>query len=365
MTATLRPMNLGEILDRTFKIYRARFWVFLGIAALPAVGIAGVQLASYFLWGTYPEGWLDVGFGLTTAELGSRLGFYHFSLFFQLLIWPCIVYATSLSYSSELPALTLRSALGVGLARWRGLFALATLLLLVTLILPEVVISSLFLAITYLCSEVLKFNSDTMDLILTPAIPLFCVAGWVAIGWMSAVISCAIPGRKLEGLSTLESIRRGWALSKGHRFRIFVAWFMPAILGLILVFIVSRLLTLFLSSCSSDQIYRYEFQSKAIAAFLPWNGWCVSAFALEGMRIASEGVISTLLGPIFPISVTLFYYDQRIRLEGYDIECMMKAAGMEHGAAGKSEAFLGSASANSLRVASAAQDALIDGEGQA
>jgi hypothetical protein len=42
MTATLRPMNLGEILDRTFQIYRARFWVFLGIAALPAVGCWGL-----------------------------------------------------------------------------------------------------------------------------------------------------------------------------------------------------------------------------------------------------------------------------------------------------------------------------------
>jgi hypothetical protein len=35
---------------------------------------------------------------------------------------------------------------------------------------------------------------------------------------------------------------------------------------------------------------------------------------------------------IYPIAITLFYYDQRIRLEGYDIECMMKAAGLDHAA---------------------------------
>jgi hypothetical protein len=29
-----------------------------------------------------------------------------------------------------------------------------------------------------------------------------------------------------------------------------------------------------------------------------------------------------------PIALTLFYYDQRIRLEGYDIERMMDAAGL-------------------------------------
>ena len=34
------------------------------------------------------------------------------------------------------------------------------------------------------------------------------------------------------------------------------------------------------------------------------------------------------LGYVYPIAITLFYYDQRIRLEGYDIERMMAAAGL-------------------------------------
>jgi hypothetical protein len=32
MQAALRPMNLGEILDKTFAIYRRKFWLFVGIA---------------------------------------------------------------------------------------------------------------------------------------------------------------------------------------------------------------------------------------------------------------------------------------------------------------------------------------------
>jgi hypothetical protein len=35
-----------------------------------------------------------------------------------------------------------------------------------------------------------------------------------------------------------------------------------------------------------------------------------------------------VLAPIFPIALTLFYYDQRIRKEGFDIERMMDAAGL-------------------------------------
>jgi hypothetical protein len=31
----LRPMTLGEVLDRTFKLYRSNFWLFAGIIAVP------------------------------------------------------------------------------------------------------------------------------------------------------------------------------------------------------------------------------------------------------------------------------------------------------------------------------------------
>jgi hypothetical protein len=37
---------------------------------------------------------------------------------------------------------------------------------------------------------------------------------------------------------------------------------------------------------------------------------------------------TTFLSPIGAAGVTLFYYDQRVRKEGYDIEWMMQAAGL-------------------------------------
>ena len=37
---------------------------------------------------------------------------------------------------------------------------------------------------------------------------------------------------------------------------------------------------------------------------------------------------NTFVGPIFATGFTLFYYDQRVRKEGYDIERMMHHAGM-------------------------------------
>jgi hypothetical protein len=54
MRANLRPMNLGEILDRTFEIYRARFLVFAGIAALPALAIVTLEAVNRVWWGLTP-----------------------------------------------------------------------------------------------------------------------------------------------------------------------------------------------------------------------------------------------------------------------------------------------------------------------
>jgi hypothetical protein len=38
--------------------------------------------------------------------------------------------------------------------------------------------------------------------------------------------------------------------------------------------------------------------------------------------------VQALIKPIYGIALMLFYYDQRIRLEGYDIEWMMQQAGL-------------------------------------
>ena len=48
---------------------------------------------------------------------------------------------------------------------------------------------------------------------------------------------------------------------------------------------------------------------------------------------------NTFVPPIYATGFTLFYYDQRVRKEGYDIERMMHAAGMTEPAA-RSSPFL-------------------------
>ena len=48
-TLDLRPLSLGEILDRTFALYRSHFALFLGITAIPQLLVLALRLAQLFL----------------------------------------------------------------------------------------------------------------------------------------------------------------------------------------------------------------------------------------------------------------------------------------------------------------------------
>ena len=50
MTAfDLRPLNLGEVLDRTFTLYRRHFPLFVGISAIPQTLVLALNVISLLL----------------------------------------------------------------------------------------------------------------------------------------------------------------------------------------------------------------------------------------------------------------------------------------------------------------------------
>jgi hypothetical protein len=84
MTTTLRPLGLGELLDRSFFLYRKHFALFVGIAALPYLLLLVFQLTGVVL-GTQRAGvfsalywaWLlaimVIQLGVTAASQGATV----------------------------------------------------------------------------------------------------------------------------------------------------------------------------------------------------------------------------------------------------------------------------------------------------
>jgi hypothetical protein len=307
MTPTLRPMSLGEILDRTFQIYRSRFLLFVTVGALPALAMRSIYLAD--------GAWIHVR-GLVHPARSSivlwnlvvSLGFYHISFFLGLLIQPAYVKLASSSVFSE--RCSIASSLRFAAARWSTYLWAAFLKLLGAMIGSELLVGGLTIGALFPLNAAGEMDG-TGSLAIGLTVAVAVVSCFCLFLWLSACFAFAIPSAAFEGLTAFKAMRRSWTLTRGCRGRIAFTWLM--------VFAISWIV------------------GGGIQLLLRWIAYLVSnaahhAVVVRGAYPPVSYTIATaftaILGPIFPIALTLFYYDQRIRREGYDIEQMMEAAGL-------------------------------------
>ncbi len=310
MQTHLRPLTLGEILDRTAQLYRTHFLLFAGIASLYAgvllvlsliqIGVQEVlranHMTSQLVWVTLAGGLLMVPIiliagGIAVAANNRAVSWVHLGepatiraayqnilprlgrYLWLMVMTACIVW---------LPCLVLYGAYAVFVllyARPRGLFAQT--------------------AVHRDPEAILIFGLVTLGFCL------LALGGIVYAVLMGLRYSLAVPACVIEDIKARSALRRSVELSRGSRGRIFLlALLVVAVqmgLGLItqLFFIVA--------------MFRHH-------GVLP-----------AGIRVLQQLVAfctNTFVGPIYATGFTLFYYDQRVRKEGFDIEWMMQAAGL-------------------------------------
>lgn len=293
-------MTLGEILDRTVQIYRAKFWVFVGIAVIPAVAGAAVPLAEIVIGATVPTANIPLSAQDAFRQLGHWLpGFAReYSL---LLAWPAAAYIGSRTLLGE--GSTLLSAIWWCVARWKSWFALAAALW-IALDLPAILISRAVILIAghALSASALTggWNAPAVRLLLSGS-----VGAKLALDALAKMgLSPSAPAWSIERLSARAALRRSLRIAAGGWPNILGAWGLTRVLswGLTVTLVFAALFILRLVPGSS-------------------------MFSEISMNILRA--VPGLVDPLFPIALTLIYYDQRVRQEGYDIELMMAEAGME------------------------------------
>lgn len=310
MTEPLRPMKLGEILDLTFQIYRSKFFALAGIATLPALMMMGIRFVNEYWWKLRPPPTPLRFLGIGLGNMVFVLAIFHLSLLFHVFVWPCFVYTAKQSYLGE--PRTGASGFSLCAARWRSWLGITTLFWGATLIVPELLSAILLLGILFLLSEVIKVGEATIDAVVMPLLVGFTALGWWAALRVGSALVLAFPTWVLEGMTVGKAFRRGWVLSKGSRWRI--------VFSRIVLALISYLLTVTLSEVLLLTLLFFTKQSS--------HWWSHYGNVVAGVTFLSTAAVSTLVGPLFPVAITLFYYDQRIRHEGYDIEWMMNAAGL-------------------------------------
>ena len=297
MSAPLRPLTTGELLDRTFHLYRNNFVLFAGIAALAALlFVAGLVLL------------LALGFTLPAPMEGSdpRAMFIPIAIYLGLLglflligtslATGATVYAVSKvhlgqpgsiheSYGKVFPKIgrLIVIVLSVFL-RMLGMLVLAYLAMI-----PIGILAGLIVAASRGNSVV-----DTIIMvviIIAAVVMVYGLAFRVYLKYSLAVHACMLENTRIN-----DSLRRSAFLTQGALWRLFLITLLMGVIAFALNLALSWPGELLLKPASIVGIV-WPF----LATFVAYS----------------------ISFPISTIAIALAYYDQRVRKEALDLQLMM------------------------------------------
>jgi Membrane domain of glycerophosphoryl diester phosphodiesterase len=255
----LRPLEIGDILDEIFRMYRRHFLLLAGISVVFSVPLAA--LAGYGFFALFSN-------VLSQAATGATPDFNSFApSLITLAIGTVVNFAITPLLYGALSAAICQSAVGLPVTWWGAIKAairrylhVAGLLILFTL--------------------------------MSIAFCLFPLWIWIAVGWVAV-----LPAMFVENIGLVAAARRSWNLVQGRWWRTFFLLF--------LVFVLNYVVYL------------------ALGAFLYLGQTLLTIFLSPYLAIAlyEGGVIlaSALTHPILQIAIVLIYFDLRVRKEALDL----------------------------------------------
>jgi hypothetical protein len=292
----LRPLTTGEILDRTFFLYRSDFWLYVGLASIAA----GVNILASIGRLTY------LHFkGVAVTSPGAALVGVGFSIVGGILYFAayCVTHAATVSAVSSI-YLGEQTSMGRALDAVKGHWLRYCLIALwqswsagwifVLMIAPIAGMASL---------GIKNFNGLV-------ALLVFFALGSLVYGVIAYIRnSLAIPAAVMEDLEVPTAMRRSKQLVAGRKVRIFLL-----------------LLLLFALYCVAGAL-QFPF------ALLLLHSRSAEHIVGQFISLLVAFLCSCLIGPVASIALCLFYIDERVRREAFDIEFLMNKTSMGSGSA--------------------------------
>lgn len=285
----LRPLGVGDVVDRVISMYRARPLLFLTLSAIPylvlALALAGLTAAFggafiAFTQAFRPE--TAATFDFDPALLGSLVSFALVAALVAIALLAVqsasLVHAAAARYLGR--ETTTSASLRAGLGASLRLIGAGVIVFLAILVIPLVLT----------IAAALTQNGLIVALALLASFVLFF---YLVASWMVAPVVATV-----EGAGPVRSLTRSWTLSKGSRWRV---------LGLLALLIVLQLVIstifsfVFLTALAGDDIVRVVVQ--------------------QGVNL----VASIAWAPVQWGTFTVLYYDLRVRREAYDLTLAAEA----------------------------------------
>lgn len=281
----LRPLSLGEILDRTFTLYRRNFLLFAGISAISYLLVLGLGLIQSIFFPivglqnpTFNRAIYAGGF-FTILAVAVQILAYMFSQ-------GGTVFAVSDLYLGR------QIGIGASFGRLRG------------------ELGSLF-GVLFL-NSLLVFGPPLVCFITAfiGAAPGLLLLGFVLLIFPGFYLACrvmvCVPATLLENLGPRSSLERSFALTKDNAWRAFVIY----VLYFVLKYAAAGLFAWpfavgVVSSQKDPTMFRVWFSLTQVGSF----------------------IAGVLVGPVLTIAAAVYYYDLRVRKEAFDLQFMMNPTG--------------------------------------
>jgi hypothetical protein len=298
MSLDLRPLTLGELLDRSFSLYRHHFWLFVGIMALPSLlGLTfGVLVA---LFNPQPPSSGSVAEPNPAEILGAVLWFGAAAL--GMIVIYFITYAVALGATTVAVSqiymgqpVSIRAAY----APLRGLVGrLALLLLLVSIRLFGIVL--LMFAFIGFAGGLAAAGLPIVGgvILLAGGVAMFVLWIWIVLRY-----AVSVPAAVLEDESATDAIRRSIVLTKGSLLRVF------ALVAFTMVITYAVLAI---------------FQGPFVVAGALAGPDSSTFFWMNLLGTITGSIGGAFTAPLMIVAFAVLYYDLRVRNEGLDLQLLL------------------------------------------
>lgn len=272
--ADLRPMTLGEVLDRTFRLYKSEFWLFAGIMSLPflVLFIFNVTIAS-----------------LTRAQIA----------------------AVGAGGAPHVPPAIHPEAVVAGVGAGILVMVLSFILTGIGQAATIFAVSDLYLGRPAGIRESFR---QVRGHVLQVLGVIFLVGLLVGVGFILLIIpgiilACrtgvAVPAAMLEDEGPAAAISRSMELTKGFAMEMFLIFLLTWVLAIAAAVILQLPFTLMAATPHPH----------------------VLPFGLTVLQYVTSFISQALIAPVGAIAFSLMYYNIRVRKEAFDLQHLMTLMG--------------------------------------
>lgn len=287
----LRPLSTGEVLDRTFQLYRSRFALFASLAALPASVNFVSGVLQLLLFGTHRVPIKTQPLFTAAFTLVALLIYFVFYGITQ----AATTWAVSEIYLGK-PA-TVRTAWKAATTHWLR-YVLVTLRQYWSICWWPMLSTGMFFAVLFLIPALGGRGTIAIG-ILSFVFGLQILASFIYAVYAGIRVSLAIPASVIEGLTANPAVRRSMALLVERKGRILLLWLLVIAMSIIVGILLAPLTFIAVSAHGAER------------------------YILQMVQLTGSFLSSMLVGPVAAIGLCLFYFDERVRHEGFDIEFLM------------------------------------------